>query len=223
MRLGIMNPRKPAATRRRRGRIGGVVNPYLTGAIVALVSVIPTAAASARPVPTVPASTISAVVEPARTKTITAPPEPATTLTAVATPAVTPAGTLTPTKPAVKATSSQAPAAVKPAVPQAARSLSVVVNPVGGQSVIDRCLGPVLYAGVIIAQHDYCGGTRYYALSVGSLVSLSGTAVRAGIYRVSSIANNRAGSSSFAMPSQYLLETCVGTGGAVRLWYIERV
>jgi len=202
------------------------VNPYVTGAIVALVCMIPTAEASAQPVETVPAvsaSTISTVVGPSRTKTVTAPPEPAITLTVVATPAVTPAGTSTPTRPAGKVTSAKAPATVKPVVPQTARSLSVVVNAVGGQSAIDRCIGPVLYAGVIIAQHDYCRGTRYYALSVGSLVSLSGTAVRPGIYRVSSIANNRAGSSSFAMPSQYLLETCVGSGGAVRLWYIERV
>jgi hypothetical protein len=36
--------------------------------------------------------------------------------------------------------------------------MAVVVKVAGNQSAIDACKGPVLYAGAIIAQHDYCGG-----------------------------------------------------------------
>jgi hypothetical protein len=46
--------------------------------------------------------------------------------------------------------------------------------------------------------------------------------VRAGTYRVSSIANSQVGSSAYTWPSQYVIQTCLSSG-AVRLWYIERI
>ena len=92
----------------------------------------------------------------------------------------------------------------------------------GDQPAIDAGKGSVLYAGAIIAQHDCCGGTRFYSLRVGSFVTLSGAAIRPGACRVSSVVNNRAGSAAYTWASEYLIETCLG-GGAVRLWYIEKV
>lgn len=147
--------------------------------------------------------------------------------TAVAEPAapLTRDPTKPPVQPAPAKVSSPATTTAKKVAstkPATAGGMSVVVNVAGGQAAIDACRGPVLYGGVIIAQHDRCGGTRYYSLGVGSLVTLSGAAVRAGVYRVTAIANNRAGSASYTWPREYMIETCIG-GGAVRLWYIEKV
>jgi cytoskeletal protein RodZ len=206
---------------------------YAVVSVLVLACLIPTAAASAQPVEAVstPASVsaITSVPNPAQVQaqTVTIASKPAATLTADAiTSAAKPSTSSTTTS--AKTTGAKTKpktatvAAPRTAVAKVATSMAVVVNVAGNQSAIDACKGAVLYSGAIIAQHDYCGGTRFYALRVGSLVALSGAAVRAGTYRVSAIANSQVGSSAYTWPSQYMIETCLSSG-AVRLWYIERV
>lgn len=201
--------------------------------VLVLACLIPTAATFAQPIEAVPTpasvSTITSVPYPAQiqTQTVTIASKPAATLTAdavtsAAKPSTSSTTTSAKTTGATTKPKTATVAAPRTATAKAATSLAVVVNVAGNQAAIDACKGPVLYAGAIIAQHDYCGGTRFYALRVGSLVTLSGAAVRAGTFRVASIANSQVGSSAYTWPSQYMLETCLRSG-AVRLWYIERI
>lgn len=113
-----------------------------------------------------------------------------------------------------------APAYTPPPAPApvpAGPDMYVAVNTSGGQAQIDACVGPVLYGGNIIAQHDYCGGARFLNLSVGDTVQLSG--ITNGLYKVSGIAHYPVGSTSYVVPSYYALQTCTG-GDIVRLVYL---
>ncbi len=90
----------------------------------------------------------------------------------------------------------------------------------GGQAAIDSCQGPVLLYGFLIAEHNYCGGSRFYALKVGSLVTLSGRV--AGTFRVERIIDARVGQPATMTGSGgYTLQTSV-SGGTVRLWLLAR-
>lgn len=99
---------------------------------------------------------------------------------------------------------------VKPAAAPATKTgLVIAVNVSGGQSAIDKCAGAILYAGDLIAQHNYCGGTRFYTLKVGSLVTLAGAAIIPGLYRVVTVAQNSVGSSNYgATPALRAPDLC---------------
>ena len=100
--------------------------------------------------------------------------------------------------------------------------LLVTVNVIGGQPQIDMCKGPVLVPDQnIIAQHDGCGGNSFKSLTLGSSITLAGSAVANGNYRVTSIQTFPIGATNYPEPSTYALQTCVG-GSLVHLWYLSR-
>lgn len=111
-----------------------------------------------------------------------------------------------------------------PSVASAPKSkMTITVNLAGGQKVIDTCKGPVNYASWgIIAEHSHCGGARYKTLKVGDVVTLKGSKVTNGNYKVRKIVDNRAGSTVYEQPNPYLLQTSLG-GGAVRHWHLTKV
>jgi len=184
--------------------------------------------------PTVQASTQTPAPVPSKAAT-TAPPAPAVTKAAPAVTKAAPAVTraapsvtkAAATRPANKPIPSQAAKkkvtsspATKATVPTG--PMVIPVNITGGQAAIDSCKGPVLVYGYLIAEHDGCGGTQWYVLSVGSTVTLNGSAVSPGSYKVTSIAQYSIGATDYVMPHPYALQTCIGNN-MVRVWYLQPI
>jgi hypothetical protein len=168
---------------------------------------------SAAPTPSVqaPTQTVAPAAAVSKPATTTRTSKPATT-----TPTSKPATTTT------KAAPAKTTAKKPPSTASAAGPFVVTVNTDGGQAEIDACNGPILWQHMLIAQHAKCGGTRFYPLVVGSLVTLAGSAITPGIYRVTSIAETFTGDTTYALPHPYALQTCL-TLTDTRLWYLQPV
>lgn len=225
------DPREPTRT----GEFVVVAIPALAALVLGAMFVMPSVFASAT---TASAESVwagtSNVTRSATTSTVpTATPTPSVqaptptpTRTVAPTAAVTKPATTTHTSKPAKTTTTAAPAkttAKKPSSTAAAAGPFVVtVNTDGGQAEIDACKGPILWQHMLIAQHAKCGGTRFYPLVVGSLVTLAGSAITPGIYRVTSIAETFTGDTTYALPHPYALQTCL-TLTDTRLWYLQPV
>lgn len=90
----------------------------------------------------------------------------------------------------------------------------------GGQRQIDRCAGPVLMYGYIVAQHNYCGGTRFHNAKMGSYIKLTGKVN--GVYKVTKIKDARVGDPA-PVYGDVMLQTCAGPRNNVRLWGLTKV
>ncbi len=73
--------------------------------------------------------------------------------------------------------------------------------------------------GELIAEHNNCGGTQWYVLKVGSLVTLAGKTIIPGQYRVSAVIDYPARTDTWAKPHPYDLQTCL-SATMIRLWYM---
>jgi hypothetical protein len=108
--------------------------------------------------------------------------------------------------------------AVAEVAPALVIHIAAVTGPLGMQSAINSCQGPVeIVWGVYpteIAQHDYCGGSAFSALTAGQQVQvigggLTGTYVVNGDFRYASVGSS---ASQLDGIGDIALQTCVTDG-----------
>lgn len=98
--------------------------------------------------------------------------------------------------------------------------LTLYVVGYGGQPEIDACIGAIDFAGLKhFAEHNYCGGGRYFSLGIGSTVQTYGA--DNALYRVFDIYDKPTGSYDYDTVNPQL-QTSLGHG-MVRLWIMQRI
>ena len=227
-------PPEPALKAKWSGETLVVAIPALAALVLGSMFVMPTVFASATTSQAVSVWGGPVIARPAASGTPLVPtslpipsiaPSVSTTPTVEATAAATTvarkAATTAPAKKATTRSSKTTTAtASSPASPTG--PMLVTVNVAGGQPEIDACKGPVLVFDQLIAEHNVCGGSSFYVLKVGSLVTLAGRAVTDGAYRVSFVVDIPAHTELFAIPVPYALQTCMSST-VTRLWYLVPV